>query len=345
MKSAWFGVLLATTALAGAGSAFAQQKTLYVAGYGGSYEQTMRKEVIPAFEKQANVKVEYVAGNSTDTLAKLQAQKGNQQIDVVIVDDGPAYQAVSLGFCGTLTDAAVYADVAPVMKFKSNKAVGLGMVATGLFYNKKAFEENKWPAPTSWADLKDPKFRKKLVVPPINNTYGLHTLVAFAQLGGGGEANTDPGFKTIKDEINPNVLAYEPSPAKMTELFQNGQAVIGVWGSGRVKAFADTGFPAEFVYPKEGGYALGIAGCPVEGSKNAAEANAFLQYMLSPAVQVVMAVSSGSGPANTKVVLTPEQQKGLPYGEQVKALKAIDWDVANAKREEWTRRWNREIER
>ena len=70
-----------------AGAAFAQTKTFYVAGYGGSFEQTMRQEIIPAFEKKHNVKVEYVAGNSTDTLAKLQAQKGNQQIDVAIVDD------------------------------------------------------------------------------------------------------------------------------------------------------------------------------------------------------------------------------------------------------------------
>lgn len=148
MKLAITFALAAGTALAGS-AAFAQQKTLYVAGYGGSYEQTMRKDVIPGFEKQANVRVEYVAGNSTDTLAKLQAQKGNQQIDVIIVDDGPAYQAVSLGFCGTLTDAPIYADLAPVMKFKSNKAVGLGMVATGLFYNKKVFAENNWPAPAS----------------------------------------------------------------------------------------------------------------------------------------------------------------------------------------------------
>lgn len=75
-------------------AASAQQKTLYVAGYGGSFEKTIRDEVIPAFEKENGVKVEYVAGNSTDTLAKLQAQKGNQQIDVAIVDDGPMYQAI-----------------------------------------------------------------------------------------------------------------------------------------------------------------------------------------------------------------------------------------------------------
>src|SRR6201998_3838858 len=88
----------------------AKQKTLFVAGYGGSFEKTIRDEVIPAFEMENGVKVEYVAGNSTDTLAKLQAQKGNQQIDVAIVDDGPMYQAIQLGFCGKLDGrpAALY---------------------------------------------------------------------------------------------------------------------------------------------------------------------------------------------------------------------------------------------
>src|SRR4030095_6069211 len=80
-------------ALAAGAAAHAQQKTFYVAGYGGSFEQTMRKEIIPAFEKKHGVKVEYVAGNSTDTLAKRPAQKSRQQIDVAIVDDGPMYQA------------------------------------------------------------------------------------------------------------------------------------------------------------------------------------------------------------------------------------------------------------
>jgi putative spermidine/putrescine transport system substrate-binding protein len=85
-----FALLAGSAALVWSASAEAQQ-TFYVAGYGGSFEQTMRKEIIPAFEKKHGVNVEYVAGNSTDTLAKLQAQKSNQQIDIAIVDDGPMY--------------------------------------------------------------------------------------------------------------------------------------------------------------------------------------------------------------------------------------------------------------
>src|SRR5438445_6474168 len=111
------------------------EQTLYVAGYGGSFEQTLRKEVIPEFEKRHGVKIEYVAGNSTDTLAKLQAQKGNQQIDVAIVDDGPMYQAIELGFCGKIE--GLPADLYEAARFKDDRAVGIGLVATGLMYNTK----------------------------------------------------------------------------------------------------------------------------------------------------------------------------------------------------------------
>ncbi|MHC2151582.1 ABC-type tungstate transport system permease subunit [Bradyrhizobium diazoefficiens] len=38
--------------VAASSAASAQQRTLYVAGYGGSFEKTIRDEVIPAFEKE-----------------------------------------------------------------------------------------------------------------------------------------------------------------------------------------------------------------------------------------------------------------------------------------------------
>ena len=339
------GAALAVIALLG-GSAAAQQKTLYIAAYGGSFEQIMRKEVFPPFEKKYGVTLEYVAGNSTDNLARLQAQKGNQQIDVAILDDGPMYQAVTLGFCAPLAKAPVYDELYDLAKVPSGKAVMIGMNGTGIMYNKKVFDENKWPAPTSWKDLEDPKFKQKLVIPPLNNTYGLHALIAFAELDGGSEKNIEPGFKAFKDKVGPNVLVYEPSPGKMTELFQSGQAVVAIWGSGRAKALADTGFPAAFTYPKEGGIALGVAACPVTGGGNKPEAQTFLQYLLSPEAQVALAEGAGLGPVNKKAVLPADKQAGIPYGpEQMGKLKVIDWDTVNQNREEWNRRWTREIER
>jgi putative spermidine/putrescine transport system substrate-binding protein len=340
-------VLLLSTFLVTAGlcGARAEEPTLYVAGAGGSEEQALRKDVFPAFEKQAHVHVAYVAGNSTDVLARLVAQKGHEQIDVAMIDDGPMYQATALGYCRSLAAAPVYDDLYDLAKYPGGMSVAFAVLGAGLVYNTKMFADQHWPAPTSWTDLEAPHFKGKVVIPPLNNTYGLLTLVEFAKLNGGSEENIDPGFTAIKQKVDPNVLAYEPSPGKMTELFQTGQAAIAVWGSSRAKALAATGFTAGFVYPKEGGLAISVGVCPVAGGENKPAAQAFIQYLLSPPAQVAMAKGAGFGPVNRKAELDAADRIGLPYGAaEVAQLKTIDWNTANAEREKWNQRWVREIE-
>ncbi len=324
--------------------ALAQSKTLVVASYGGSWEQEMRKHVIPDFEAKHGLKVEYVAGNSTDTLAKLQAQKANQVIDIAIMDDGVMYQAIQLGFCGQI-QRLDKSELYPAASFKGDKAVAVGQTGTGFMINTKTFKEKGWATPTSWNDLKDPKFKKLLVIPPINNTYGLYTLMMFAKMNGGGEKNIEPGFKVMKADINPNVLVYEPSPGKMTELFQSGQGQIAVWGTGRVQAFANTGFPVDFIYPKEGAPILLASACPVAKATVNPLVNEFIKVMVSAPVQTILAQEMGNGPVNTKVDVNMPALKMAPVGERAKLIYSPDWDAINAQREEWTKRWNREVER
>jgi putative spermidine/putrescine transport system substrate-binding protein len=337
-------ILALAGTLAIASTAAAQTQTLYVAGYGGSFEQTIRKAIIPAFTKQFGGTVEYIAGNSTDTLAKLQAQRSNQQIDVAIVDDGPMYQAIALGFCAPIAGLPE-ADIVKSARYKEDKAVGIGLVGTGLMYNTKYFAEKKWPVPTSWNDLKDSKYKKLLVIPPFNNTYGLHTLVMMARLNGGGENNIDPGFKVMVNDIAPNVLVFEPSPGKMTELFESGQAVIAVWGSGRVSSFAATGFPVDFVYPKEGALALLASACPVAKPNASPLAQTFVKMLIEPQFQEIFAKEYGYGPVNRRAHVPQEAARMAPIGQRAEELIVVDWDTINQKRTEWDKRWNREVER
>jgi len=322
----------------------AQPKTLTIAGYGGSFEQTLRTEIIPAFEKKHGVKIEYVAGNSTDTLAKLQAQKANQVIDVAIIDDGPMYQAIQLGFCGKI-EGLDKSELYPAALFKDDKAVAVGQTGTGFMINTRTFKEKGWATPTSWNDLKDPKFKKLLVLPPINNTYGLYTLMMYARLNGGGEKNIEPGFKVMKADINPNVLVYEPSPGKMTELFQSNQGQIAVWGTGRVQAFANAGFPVDFIYPQEGSPILLASACPVAKASVNPLAQEFIKVLISASAQTSFAKEMGNGPVNTKVDVDMPELRMAPVGERAKLVIQPDWDTINAQREDWTKRWNREVER
>ncbi len=327
-----------------AGAANAEK--IYLGGYGGSFETLLKEQVLPPFEAETGAEIIYVPGNSTDTLAKLQAQKGAQELDVVFLDDGPMFQAVNFGFCDTIQDAAIFEDVYDIAQMGTDKAVGVGFVVTGLAYNTETFEEKGWAPPSSWEDLTDSKYEGMLVVPPINNTYGLHALVMMARLRGGSENDIDPGFTAFVDEVGPNVLVYEPSSGKMSELFQNGEIALSVWGSGRLKALADTGFPGEFVYPDEGGVALMVGACPVVDSDVPELAQKLVQHFLKPEYQVLMAEIVGFGPTNKKAVLPEELGAKLPYGpERIEALNAVDWNVINPARGEWTKKWTRQVER
>jgi putative spermidine/putrescine transport system substrate-binding protein len=335
------GVLLGSTGVTPA------QTELVVAGYGGSFETIFKQKLAPAFEKKHNVKVNFISGNSTETVARVQAQKDNPQIDVTFVDDGPAFQGQALDLWEPIDPKIVtnLASLYDIAKHKDGVGVDMGVVATGLMYNGELFKQKGWAPPSSWTDIARPEHAGHLVIPPIQNTYGLHTLVMFARMNGGSEKNIDPGFTAMK-KFRKNVLVFEAQPGKHSELFQSKQAWIAVWGSGRVYALADTGFPVEFVYPKEGALALAVTMNVVKGAKNRRLANEFINAMLEQDAQQVWAESFKFGPYNKNVKLQPDLAAKVPYGpEKVAKLIKLDWKTVNAVRPQWTERWNKEIEK
>ena len=334
--------ILATATVFSAHSA----ETIYVGGFGGSTEQLFKEKIIPPFEAKTGAKVVYVPGNSTDTLAKLQAQKGKQELSVVLIDDGPMYQAVGQGLCAKVEQSGSIKDLYPNARMLGDSSVGIGFIATGLAYNKEVFAKNGWKAPTSWKDLTDPKYKQKVVIPPITNGYGLLTLVMMSKLNGGSEATMDPGFDVMAKKVAPNVLAWEPSPGKMAQMLQTGEAALVVWGNGRVQAVVDQGAPVEFVYPKEGAVVIMTAACVVEGAPQAKLGQQFLQHVVSAESQALLAGSQGWGPVNKTAKLSPDVIKRVVYGPaKVDALISPNYLVINAKRADWTNRWNRTVER
>ena len=91
---------------------------------------------------------------------------------------------------------------------------------------------------------------------------------------------------------------------------------------------------------------LMTATCAVEGAPKPELAQKFVAHLLSPAVQVAFSTYYGSGPTNKEVKLSEDVAKRVIYGEdQVKQLVTMDWDAINKNRTEWTRRWQREVER
>ena len=338
--------VISTTVLTLLSGATMAQTTLYVGGSGGSTETLMTEKIIPPFEARSGAKVVYVPGNSTDILAKIQAQKGRQEISLAIIDDGPMYQAVGQGLCAPVEKAGSVTELYSNAEMVGAKSVGIGFIATGLGYNKDVFKRNGWAPPTSWNDLADPKYKGKVVIPPITNGYGLLTLVMQARIHGGGEDRIEPGFDAMARKIGPNVLAWEPSPGKMAQMMQTGEGALVVWGNGRVQAVADQGAPVEFVFPKEGAPVIMVAACVTQGAPQARLGQQFLQHLVSAEMQAHIAQGVGWGPVNKNTKISPEVARKVVYGpQQVASLVAPNYEVINAKRAEWTQRWNRAVEK
>lgn len=332
-----FGVSIVALACTCPASA---QDQLIVAGTGGTTGDAIRS-LFPAFEAEHNVKITYVTGNGSELLAKLQAAQGNQEVDVVMMDDGPMFRAIELGLCSPIEGVDLSNINEGAKVFPENRALGTAFIGIGLIYNKDVFAQKGWAPPTSWRDLEDPKYTKQFVIPPLSNGLGLMATIMLARVNGGGESNIDPGFDALINHVNANVLVYEPTAAKTAEQLQTGQASLAVFGHNRAKIIAESGFPVEFVYPKEGFPVIMPAICPVAKPKVSPAAQAYIKMILSHEAQEALVKAAGYAP----VALDVKAGSSFPTGENAPELINVDWVTINKNRDAWNQRWVREVER
>ena len=85
--------------------------------------------------------------------------------------------------------------------------------------------------------------------------------------------------------------------------------------------------------------------CPVTKANVNPLAHEFIKTLISAPVQTALAKEMGNGPVNTKVDVNMPELRMAPVGERAKLIISPDWDIINAQREDWTKRWNREVER
>jgi len=342
--------LAATVACAlGTISAHAQDnKTLYIGMNGGDMERSYTRYVFPAFEKIHGVKVVVVPGTSSDILAKVQASKEKPPVHVMFLDDGVMMRAIKMGLCSKLADSPVLKDLYPSARMGGDMAAGVNVGMTGIAYNKKMFDEKKWPAPTSWMDFADPKFKGKVVFQSMPaSSFGLHGFLMFNRIQGGSEKNVDPGFAKWGSTIGPNVLEYIPSSGKLSEMVQNGEAAIFPLTPTGVATQKARGVPMEYAQPKEGSVLLMVAECVVANNNNPAMAQKLAEFLLSPQAQAAALEFGNQIPSNLKTSITNATSQATVdrFKGYMKTVVTLDWEAINAVRPEWNARWNKSVER
>lgn len=338
-RAAALGAAVAVGLLAGTG---AGAQELVIATFGGSFADDTKSCHVAAFEKKTGAKAIVTLGSSVDQAAKIRATKDDPEIDVAYMDISIAKQIRNEGLLEKLPfdTLETYPEVAKQAFDPEGTFVNFMTAATVIAYNPKELPE----PPTSWGDLFDPKYAGKMALGDITGTSGLHFLLAANRMKGGTLDDLDPGFAAIA-AIKEAPVMYYTQADQLVSLFERGEIVIAPWYPDRIGSAADKGVPVAVAYPEEGAVGIQPTIAVPKGAKNKDLAMKYIDVVLSKEGQACFAEKKYAGPVNTEVELSERVAKVVPYGESYEKLWYPDTDKVAEKRPEWTRRWQREINR
>jgi len=329
---------ISATALLGAAPAMAQGKTLTISWWGFNGEK-LEQYLLAPFREQCSCEIVFETGNNGERLNKLQIRNG-AGVDVAYFSDSYSQQAIEAGLFQKF-DASKVPNIAGIYDLAKDPQGGYGP-AYSLGRVGIVYDTTKVTTPiTSWNDLWREDLAASLSLPGITTTAGpMVVMKAGEHEGVDAFEDADGAFAGI-EALKPNVVKNYNTGSEMINLFSTGEvsaAIAQDFTLGQIQAAVPTVVWADL---SEGAIAtVNTVNIPV-GAAEPELAYEFINFLLSPEIQQVLAEQGVDAPVNTSVTLTPEQAALWTYGADVIAgLQKVDYAKMNAAKTGWVDRWN-----
>lgn len=320
----------------------ASPEPLVVTSYGGPWEQFMRREIVPGFERETGARVELSVGLSRDWVAKVRAAgRGTPPFDVLIANTTWVSALRREGFLDKLTVDKVpnLRDVWPELRIKDDIGVITLVGPLGIAYRKDLVTK----VPKSWKDLWDPTYRGKLGLYSVANSANPMFTMLVSRIYRGTDRDIDFAINKIK-ELWP--FRQTDFSGDMEILLTRGEVHVGILDSPAASRLKAQGVPIEWVFPREGVFMFEQDTNVLAGSRNKELAYRFINYFLSQPVQEKWAAQFWWTPANRRVRITGRLALQIPVHTQAQIRQIMKWDwdwVNSGAREEMIDKWNRVI--
>ena len=335
-------LFLAASALAlSAGFAAAADKTLTISVYGASQDAYQAGLYTP-FEEKCGCKLVIEQGNSSERLAKLEANAAAPVVDVIAFSDANALEAAQKGLTQPL-DHAKLSNIANLYDFAQDPVGDKAAVAYTFYGTSIAYDGAVIDSVDSWLDLFSDKLKGQVALPNISTTQGPVTLYMIEKALG----SEDPTFAKAIEKVaenRDNIVTFYEKGGQIPQLMQQGEiaaAPIGRFGWANLIKTVPT---AKWAAPKEGQTGGMNVLALVKGSQNEELAYEFIDYWLSAEVQQAIALSLADSPVNKLVEVPADVAENLSYGEEMAA--AISFVPAQAQiehRNSWLEGWNAKV--
>nr|WP_192703488.1 ABC transporter substrate-binding protein [Paenibacillus sp. OAS669] len=271
----------------------------------------LAESIQKGYEAKTGVKIEMFQGTTGKILSRMEAEKANPVVDVVVLASLPSAQGLKKSGLTLEYKEAKNADkLIPEWSDKEGNFFGYSASALGIGYNTKLV---KTP-PKEWTDLTKDEWKGKVNIPdPALSGSALDFVTGYLSMKG------DSGWDLL-DQYKKNGVAMAGANQEALDPVITGSKSIVAAGVDYMTYQAKAkGEPIDMIYPASGTVISPRPAAIIKSSKNVDNAKAFIDYLLSDEAQKMVA----------ETYLLPGRKdvpvKDRPGVEQIPQMK-VDWN-------------------
>lgn len=316
----------------------AQAETLTISWWGFNGEK-LDEYIVKPFQEQCGCELVFETGNNADRLNKVKI-RGGGGVDVIYLTDAFSQIGIDEGLFQQI-DPAKVPNLQGLYPLAQDPQGGYGPAYTigrvGIVYDSTKVD----PAITKWTDLWREDLNGKISLPGITTTAGpMVVMVAGDKAGTDAFEDADPAFAEI-EAIKQNVVKNYNTGSEMINLFSTGEISVSLiqdFALGQLQAAVPNAVWANL---EDGDIAtLNTVNIP-KGAANPDRAHEFINFILDPERQKLLAENGVDAPVVASVELAPEVAQKWTYGkEMIDNLKRVDYSKMNSAKNDWIERWN-----
>jgi putative spermidine/putrescine transport system substrate-binding protein len=324
---------------------WAQGKSIQVGIYNGPQGEFFRKEVLPKFEADHGCKVFADGGVTLGQISRLRATKDNPKYSVMMMDDIGVEVAKRESLIAPLDPATIpnLSRVIPRFVVFDSHAAGFNISTGGVAYNPTVMK-----APKSYAELWEPRLKKRFSIVSADTTQGVFMVIAAAAVATGksyqeAQYLSDAAWPAL-ERLKPNVVSVFGDNQAQQFIIQGDADVAAITYSKSIYPYKLKKAPIDMTIPSEGAFAAVNCVTLVKNGPEPDLSNAFINRVLDPSVQKPLAELTHAAPAISGLSIDAALKDVVPYPEsRMDELKLFsgDWVYLNTQRAAWTEKFNR----
>lgn len=341
LLSALLAAAMLTTAFAGCGSSGTQSQGKTDSAQSAAQTNNSKRVTVysphPAdplnagikeFQEKTGITVDLVAAGTGELLKRIEAESANPQCDVFWGGG-----ADSLAAYGKYFQKFIPKDIDNIDKTyvaKDNHWTGESPLPMVIMYNKKLVSESN--VPKGWGDMINEKYKGKIAYADPAKSGSSYTILCTMLTAFGKDDGKGWDFiKKFVANLDGKILG---SSGDVYKKVSDGEYSVGLTLEKEAIKYVQAGADVGIVYPSEGTSAVPDGIAMVKDCKNKANAETFMNFVLSKECQTMMANDF----ARRGVRLDSTVPKGLPDMKDVKLLN-YDFDWASSQKADIMEHW------